>query len=50
LGGFSQGDLKEIPLSPPFSKGDLNAGAYLRISSKFPFDISWNPFYISTTV
>jgi hypothetical protein len=33
LGGFSQSDLKQIPLCPPFSKGDLNAKGYLRISS-----------------
>jgi hypothetical protein len=34
LGGFSKTDPKQIPLYPPFSKGDLNAGSYLRISSK----------------
>jgi hypothetical protein len=32
-GGFSQGVPKQIPLNPPFSKGDLEAINYLRISS-----------------
>jgi hypothetical protein len=32
-GGFSQGVPKQIPLFPPFSKGDLKAINYLRISS-----------------
>ncbi len=34
LGGFFQIDRKQIPLCPPFSKGDLKADPYLRISSK----------------
>jgi hypothetical protein len=33
-GGFFQSHPKQIPLCPPFSKGDLSAVAYLRISSK----------------
>jgi len=32
-GGFSQGVPKQIPLCPPFSKGDLKATNYLKISS-----------------
>jgi len=32
-GGFSQGVPKQIPLFPPFSKGDLTAIDYSRISS-----------------
>jgi hypothetical protein len=34
LGGFFASDPKQIPLCPPFSKGDLNAEAYSRINSK----------------
>ena len=33
-GGFSQGAPKQIPLCPPFSKGDLKATTYLGMSSK----------------
>jgi len=33
-GGFPRGISKQIPLFPPFSKGDLNPTTYLRISSK----------------
>jgi hypothetical protein len=33
-GGFFQGVSKQIPLFPPFSKGDLKPAANLRISSK----------------
>jgi hypothetical protein len=36
LGGFFESDLKQIPLCPPFSKGDFDAEAYFRISSKSP--------------
>jgi hypothetical protein len=33
VGGFFQSGPKQIPRCLPFSKGDLNPGAYLRISS-----------------
>jgi len=33
-GGFFQGIPRQIPLDPPFPKGDLKGIAYLRISSK----------------
>jgi len=38
-GGFPQGTLKQVPLSPPFSKGDLKARIDLGIGSKIA---SWS--------
>jgi SAM-dependent methyltransferase len=38
-GGFSQGASKQIPLCPPFSKGDLKATTYLGITPKV---VSWS--------
>ena len=38
LGGFFQSDPRQIPLCPPFPKGDLNPGAFLRKNS-----ISFSP-------
>jgi hypothetical protein len=34
-GGIYSGNLGQIPLNPPFAKGDFIARHYLRISSKY---------------